>query len=137
MIHGSGTTLRGSDYARFADAEVALGRSHLLRREHPAVPFATARDGAAFKRIPNSIRADLEPAGTEQARHKPDRSWRHQRHGGWRIAEWAVVRAGSKAGIAARNAVIEELKARLEHERGRSRTEIDRLSAELVEARKG
>jgi hypothetical protein len=37
-----------------------------------------------------------------------------------------------KAGIAARNAVIEELKAGLEH----SRVERDRLSAELAEARK-
>jgi hypothetical protein len=54
------------------------------------------------------------------------------------------MRQQLETGIAARNAVIEEMKASLEHsraerqqDRSRSQAEIDRLSAELVEARKG
>jgi hypothetical protein len=53
-------------------AEVALDRVHILWREHPmlATPAVAATwDGAALKRLPNPIHADLEPTGAEQARY--------------------------------------------------------------------
>ena len=48
-------------------------------------------------------------------------------------AEMEALRAQLATEVAARNAVIEELKAGLDHERARS----EALAAELAEARKG
>src|SRR5215217_5142869 len=53
--------------------KVALGRVNIFRGEHPTIPLVVARDGTTFKRRPNLLEADLEPAGAEQARHEPDR----------------------------------------------------------------
>jgi hypothetical protein len=51
-------------------AEVALGRVNILRREHPVIPLATARDGAAFKRHPYLSKLTLSP----RERSKPGTS---------------------------------------------------------------
>jgi hypothetical protein len=67
--------------------------------------------------------AAAERRGQIDARGR-DRAMRKQLESGLKAME---------AGIAARNAVIEELKVGLEHERG----ERTKLAAELAEARKG